>query len=59
VLDEYKIAYLHVIEPRIKGDDAEGGHEYNVSRTEFEELSRYFEAPTQAEGFNIVIHRES
>jgi predicted kinase len=43
---------------RLQARNAEGRHEYSVSRAEFEELSRYFEPPTQAEGFDIVIHRE-
>ena len=43
---------------RLQIRNAEGRHEYSVSRAEFKELSRYFEPPTQAEGFDIVIYRE-
>jgi hypothetical protein len=43
---------------RLQIRNAEGRHEYNVSPAEFEELSRYFEPPTEAEGFDIVIYRE-
>jgi len=43
---------------RLQVRNAEGRHEYTVSRAEFEELTRYFEPPTPAEGFDIVIHRE-
>ena len=43
---------------RLQNRNAEGRHEYNVSRGEFEELSSYFQPPTQAEGFDIVIHHE-
>ena len=43
---------------RLQRRNAEGRHEYNVSRAEFEELSSYFEPPTPAEGFDIAIYRE-
>jgi predicted kinase len=41
---------------RLRARNEEGAHEYRVSRTEFEELSRYFEPPTPAEGFDVVVH---
>jgi predicted kinase len=37
--------------------NADGRHEYTVSRAEFEELGRYFEPPTPAEKFDVVIYR--
>jgi len=43
---------------RLGKRNAEGRHQYQVSRAEFEELSRYFEPPTEAEGFDLVIYRE-
>ena len=33
-----------------------GTHEFRLSPAEFEELSRYFEPPTPAEGFDMVVH---
>jgi predicted kinase len=54
---------LHVLEvpdevclARLERRNAEGKHAFKVSRAEFEELSRYFEPPTDAEGFTIVRH---
>ena len=44
---------------RLQNRNAEGRHEYKVSPAEFDELGRYFQPPTPAEGFDIVIHRSS
>jgi predicted kinase len=41
---------------RLWARNAAGAHEYKVSPTEFEELGRYFEPPTPAEGFDVVMH---
>jgi predicted kinase len=56
---------LHVLDvtdevclARLQARNAEGRHEYQVSRAEFDELSRHFEPPTPAEGFDIVLHRQ-
>jgi predicted kinase len=56
---------LHVLDvpdevclARLQARNAEGRHEYRISRVEFDELSRYFEPPTPTEGFDIVLHRE-
>src|SRR5215217_3572980 len=54
---------LHVLDvpdevclERLQARNASGAHEYKVSRAEFEELSRYLEPPTPAEGFDVMMH---
>ena len=42
---------------RLQIRNAEGRHAFSVSQAEFEELGRYFEPRTPAEGFDIIIHR--
>ena len=56
---------LHVLDvadevclERLRARNASGFHPYSVDKAEFEELSRYCEPPTSAEGFNIVIHSQ-
>jgi predicted kinase len=41
---------------RLQARNTAGTHEFTLSRAEFEELSRYFEPPTPAEGFDMVMH---
>jgi predicted kinase len=46
-----------VCKQRLIARNASGAHEYTVSAAQFDELSRYFEPPTETEGFDIVVHR--
>src|SRR3954451_12787458 len=59
---EHKLHFLDVPDEvcliRLHARNAEGRHKYQVSRAEFDELSRYFEPPTPAEGYHIVLYRE-
>jgi predicted kinase len=58
----HKLHFLDVADEvclaRLDARNAEGRHEYQVTRAEFDELTRYFVPPTPAEGFDIVLHRE-
>ena len=56
---------LHVLDvadevclERLRARNASGLHPYSVSDAEFEELGRYCEPPTSAEGFNIVVYSQ-
>jgi predicted kinase len=56
---------LHVLDvpdevclARLQARNAAGGHEYQVSCAEFDELSRYFEPPAPAEGFDMLLYRD-
>jgi predicted kinase len=41
---------------RIAARNAGGAHEFTLSEAEFRELTRYFEPPSPAEGFNLCVH---
>jgi predicted kinase len=41
---------------RLEARNAGGGHEYRVSRAQFEEINRLFEPPRPEEGFLIERH---
>jgi predicted kinase len=54
---------LHVLDApdelcltRLRDRNASGRHEYIVSEAEFAEFTRYFEAPSPEEGFNVVVY---
>jgi predicted kinase len=54
---------LHVLDApdelclaRLRDRNTSGRHEYIVSEAEFAEFTRYFEPPSSAEGFNVVVH---
>lgn len=52
LLDQFGLAYLHVIEPRIKGDDAKVGHE-DTEPVAAAHLRKVFQGPiVAAGGFN-------
>ena len=42
---------------RLHRRNDDGSHEFTVSDAEFEEISSYFVAPTDAEGFDVTIYR--
>jgi predicted kinase len=42
---------------RLHRRNAQGTHEYVVSDAEFDEITRYFQPPTEAEGFTMSVHR--
>lgn len=46
-----------VCRARLAARNASGEHDYQVSEAQFEEFTRYFEPPNEAEGFDIVIYR--
>jgi hypothetical protein len=41
---------------RLHARNAAGSHEYVVSDAEFAQFNTYFVAPSEAEGFRIVVH---
>jgi predicted kinase len=43
-----------VCRQRLKGRNAAGTHEYQVSDAEFDAITRYFQAPEEEEGLRIV-----
>jgi predicted kinase len=43
---------------RMHRRDAEGTHEFTVTEAEFDEITRYFVAPSAQEGFDMTVHRE-
>ncbi len=49
LLDQFGLAYLHVIEPRIKGDDAKVGHE-DMEPVAAAHLRKVFDGPIMAAG---------
>ncbi len=56
---------LHLLEAtdalclaRLAARNAFGAHEYVVSPAEFAAFTRFFEPPTEAEGFEIEVHRQ-
>jgi len=42
---------------RLAARNASGVHDYQVSEAQFDEFTRYFEPPNEAEGFDVVIYR--
>lgn len=48
----------HLCLARLQARNERGTHEYRVSRAEYEAITRYFEPPTAAEGFEIVLHTD-
>jgi predicted kinase len=59
----HELHYLDVADEiclaRLQNRNASGQHEYKVSPSEFAQLTRYFQPPTPAEMFNLVVHYES
>lgn len=49
LLDQFRLAYLHIIEPRIKGDDAKVGHE-DMEPVAAAHLRKVFKGPIMAAG---------
>ncbi|MEM8702315.1 MAG: ATP-binding protein [Pseudomonadota bacterium] len=45
-----------VCKERIRKRNASGEHEFQVSDEQFERVSRHYQPPNEAEGFNIRIH---
>lgn len=58
---EHKLHYLDVPEEickeRLKRRNEDGSHEFAPSDEQFDLINRYFEPPTEEEGFMIVLHR--
>jgi hypothetical protein len=48
-----------VCKQRLHQRNASGSHEFTVSDTEFDEITSYFVAPTQAEGFEVTVYRDA
>jgi len=42
---------------RLRQRNAAGGHAYAASEAEFDQFTRYFVPPQEAEGFDVVVHR--
>lgn len=57
----HKLHYLDtpndICRARLAVRNASGEHDYQVSDAQFDEFTRYFEPPSEAEGFDIVIYR--
>lgn len=45
-----------VCKARLRARNASGTHAYQTSDEAFEQITRYFVAPTDDEGFNVVLH---
>jgi hypothetical protein len=43
---------------RLKERNSAGEHPYQVSESDYEIFTSYFVAPTQDEGFNVIVHEE-
>lgn len=41
---------------RLRARNVRGDHPFAVTEAQFEEFSAYFVAPTEAEGFNVILH---
>lgn len=57
---------LHVLAPpdevcleRLHRRNKQGDHPFAATEAQFHQFSKYFEAPTSDEGFNIVAHEEA
>jgi predicted kinase len=67
ILDRAGVAHeMHVLDvpdavciARLHARNARGNHPFAASEAQFHQLSRHFEAPTEVEGFNIVMHRHT
>jgi len=46
-----------VCRARLAARNVSGEHDYQVSEAQFDEFTRYFEPPSEAEGFDVVIYR--
>jgi predicted kinase len=46
-----------VCRQRLHRRNADGKHEFVVSDAEFDEITRYFVAPTAGEGFDVAVYR--
>lgn len=42
---------------RVQGRNAAGEHEFTLTEAQFAEITRYFEAPTEAEGLKTIVHK--
>ena len=47
-----------VCRARLARRNASSTHEYVVSEAEFDAFPRHFVPPTEAEGFETIVHRE-
>ena len=45
-----------VCKERIRKRNASGEHEFQVSDEQFERVSRHYQPPTEAEGFEVIVH---
>lgn len=41
---------------RLRQRNASGMHEFQVTDVEFEQFTRHYVPPSQAEGFNVIVH---
>lgn len=59
----HKLHYLDVpdelCKARLRARNAGGEHPFSVTHDQFDQLARHFVAPTEDEGFDIVLHRPS
>lgn len=57
---DHRLHYLcvpdEVCRQRLRARNAEGAHEFAAGDAEFDLITSYFVPPTDAEGFNIVLH---
>ncbi|MCB2096072.1 MAG: ATP-binding protein [Parvularculaceae bacterium] len=44
---------------RLHARNASGLHDYEVSDAEFDAFTRHFTPPSQAEGFDVIVHRSA
>lgn len=58
---DHQLHYLdvpdEVCKARLRARNAEGTHAFETSDAQFDLITGYFEAPTPAEGFNLVHHQ--
>ena len=45
-----------ICKQRLQKRNASGEHEFQVSGEQFDRVSRHFQPPTEAEGFEIIVH---
>lgn len=58
---DHQLHYLdvpdEVCRARLHARNASGTHEYAPTDTEFDLITSYFVVPTEAEGFNLIVHK--
>ncbi|MCJ2057147.1 ATP-binding protein [Methylobacterium sp. J-048] len=59
----HRLHYLDVADEvcraRLRARNASGTHDFTVTDAQFELFAQYFVAPTEEEGFTVILHRPS